>query len=205
LICRPMITTRSQLAEPIGGVVYVWGMRMLSLLACGLLSYTAPAQALLGGQLPLVEGKVTYSAVVPRDSVSARDLYEVTRRWVVAQYASVKDVTQLEDPEKFEVIVRGWFPVTWPLSFGIALETEVWHRVTVACKEGRFRYEFSDFTLKWSAGAPPRPYSSPLETWNANKREKAMQDVHRQIDQTVNDMLKRLMAAVDGKAEKDDW
>lgn len=151
------------------------------------------------------EGKVTYTGVIMRDSLSAEQLYLYTRRWVVNQYKSGKDVTQMEDAANKEVIARGWFPATWMVTFYAPSEVQVWHTISIQCKDGRFKYEMTDFSIKWFVGHPYNTwYDRPLEEWNRG-REKNVAKVYEQIQLTVGDMLRALKNAIDEGRTEEDW
>lgn len=162
------------------------------------------AQEPLGGILPIKDGKVTYTGVSPRDSLTADQLYLYTRRWVVDQYKSGKDVTQMDDPANKEVIARGWFPALWNVTFYAPTEIQVWHTISIQCRDGRFKYEVTDFSIKWFVGAPYSTwYDSPIEEWN-RAREKNVVKVYEQVHLKVAEMLRSLSDAIaEGAAEKD--
>jgi hypothetical protein len=96
--------------------------------------------------IPRKDGRFYFSEVVSVDSNSkAAELYERGRRWVVDAYKS-KDVVQLEDKESKELIVKGTFWVHWRagiLLIGIHIE----HTLRLQFKDGRYRYEMSNFRV----------------------------------------------------------
>lgn len=180
-------------------------MKLLCWTVCGALALHTHAQDKLGGLLPLENGKVTYTGVITVDSLSADQIYLGVRRWVAKEYKSGKDVTQLEDAAAREVLVRGWFPSVWQLTFYATNTVQVWHRVTVQCRDGRYRFEFTDFRIKWQTGEPLyQEYEQPIEEW-FTAREKQVGKVYAQVDTTVRQMVQALIQAVVTAMPVDDW
>ena len=92
------------------------------------------AQDKLRNVLPLKNGKVTYTNVIQTDSLSKDELYKRAKIWLACTYELVK----LDD--KDELIGRGYIYY----SGGVY----VWQTIKIQMKNGRYKYEITDFILK---------------------------------------------------------
>lgn len=172
------------------------------------LSAYSAAQEKLLDILPLVDGKVTYSEVVQADSLSQAQIYARIHHWLANSYRSAKDVVQVADKERGEVIGKGFATATWQVTFYSFQPVDVWHTVTVQAKDGKYRYQFTDFTVDYTTAAtqygPGVHVRKPLEEWLPN-REKQMAKFYPQVDAEVQRMVSELKAAVASGAAADDW
>lgn len=78
------------------------------------------------------DGKYEYTGVVNVDSASADKLYSNAKLFIADNFKSGKDVTQLNDDYSKTVIGRG-------------IEHSVKFKITIQCKEGKYRYVVEDF------------------------------------------------------------
>ena len=157
--------------------------------------------------LPTKDGKVYYSEVVQIDSTDKSKLYTKAKKWFVDQYKSAKDVIQLDDKENGEIIGKGYFETQWQANFMTMQKVNVWHTVKVSVKDNKYRYEISNFELKWHTA--PSKYSSGGNTevliedfWK--NRESNAKKYFAKVDTEVKSIissLERFMKAPIG----DDW
>ncbi len=113
--------------------------------------------------LPIKEGKVIYTDVVIVDSTDKVKLYSKVKKWFIEQYKSAKDVIQLDDKENGEVIGKGFFETNWQNSFISELKVNVWHTIKIYIKDNRFKYEITNFTLKYYVGGTRYSTGSTVE------------------------------------------
>lgn len=182
--------------------------QFLILMTAGLIySCNLFGQDKLLGILPLKDGKVTYVDVVQVDSISKDELYKRTKRWFIDTYKSAKDVIQLDDKENGEVIGKGFFETYWQITFYSGQNINVWQTIKVQVKDGRYRYEITDFNVKYYVS--PSQYTSatnvdmPLETWN-QVREENCKKIYTKIDAEVQLLIISLEKFVKMQP-KDDW
>lgn len=115
------------------------------------LIFTKPSysQEKLFDILPIKYGKVTYTGIVSVDSTNKSKLYYKVKKWFVEQYRSAKDVIQLDDKDNGEVIGKGFFETDWQYTAIDQRKVNVWHTVKIYLKDNKFKYEITDFTLKY--------------------------------------------------------
>jgi hypothetical protein len=157
--------------------------------------------------LPVIEGKVTYSGVIQVDSADKNELYLRAKKWFVDTYKSAKDVIQLDDKENGEVIGKGYFKANWQVTFMSIQSVDVWHTITVAVKDNRFKYTITDFVVKYYV--TPSTYSRggnnefTIEDFGKS-REKNAKKFFTQIDTEVQSTILALTKFMQTKA-KSDW
>ena len=172
-----------------------------------LFSFNVFAQDKLLGILPLKDGKVTYDGVVQVDSINKDELYKRAKRWFIETYKSAKDVIQLDDKENGEVIGKGFFEIYWQVTFMSGQNINVWQTMKIQVKDGRYRYEITDFNVKYYVSASQ--YSSganidsPLEAWNKGRDDNSKK-IYTKIDTEVKSLISSLEKFV-RTPPKDDW
>ena len=158
-------------------------------------------------QLPLIDGKITYTGVVQIDSISSAELYKRSKRWFFDTYNSGKDVIQLDDKENGEIIGKGYFETYWQSSFLGGMNINVYQTIKVQVKDGRYKYEITDFKVKYFVPASQYTKASnvdePLETWNT-WREENCNKIRAQIDLDVKGLIASFEKFIRTKP-RDDW
>ena len=165
------------------------------------------AQDKLLGILPLKEGKVTYTDVVQLQGVTKEEMYNRVKLWFVETYNSSKDVIQIDDKERGEIIGKGCFRAVWNLRFYTAQSMNVWKTIKIQLKNDSFRYEITDFRLN-NVFFPTQNTSVsdlgvPLEQWN-----KGHDSNNRRFYPKINNEMTALISSLE-KAMKtktnDNW
>lgn len=165
------------------------------------------AQEKLLGILPLKEGKVTYSDVLPVQGVSKDQLYKRVKLWFIESYNSGKDVIQLDDKDHGEIIGKGCFRAKWNFRFYTTLSMNVWKTIKIQIKNDSLKYEISDFRMNNyffpTTKSSLSDASIPLETWNkghdANNRK-----FYPRINNQMLALISSLESAVKSN-ENDNW
>jgi hypothetical protein len=157
------------------------------------------AQDKLLGILPLENGSVVYSDVMRVEGVSQQDLYKRAKRWFVKTYKSAKDVTQYDDVNN-EISGKGIFTINWQVTFYGSMPLDVRHAIRFEFKDGRYKYEISQFSTKLSSGAGSE---SKLEDWS-KARPKNTQKVYNEINNRVMDLIVSFRDFI-ATPPKDDW
>ncbi|MDN4164875.1 DUF4468 domain-containing protein [Cytophagales bacterium LB-30] len=168
---------------------------------------TINAQEKLLDILPLEDGRVTYSGVVQVNDVSRSQLYNNAKRWFIDTYTSGKDVIQLDDKESGEIIGKGYFEEVWMVTAYSGQNVNVWQTIKVQMKDGRYRYEITDFRMKYIVPASNYTRATeidlPIEEWNKG-RDKNNAKFYPKIDSHVQDMISSLEKVMKS-SEGDDW
>jgi hypothetical protein len=113
-----------------------------------LLLFIAPAFS-YSQNVPIdsLTNKIVFSEVVKVDSVSKDELYTRAREWFAKTFKSAQDVLQMDDKESGKLIGKG-------SSKGVnhlQLSTNSFYlnyMISITIKDGRYRYEVTDFTAK---------------------------------------------------------
>lgn len=110
------------------------------------------------------QSPVIYSEVIQVDSVSKNELYSRAKIWFVKTYKSSKDVLQLDDKEDGKIIGKAVMKyVPSFLSGSSATKGYINYTISVFVKEGRYKYEITDF-MHDPDGFETAPYSVNLIT-----------------------------------------
>ena len=155
------------------------------------------------GILPLQDGKVNYVGVVNVDSTSKDELYNRAKRWFVDKYNSGKDVIQLDDKENGEVIGKGFFSEIWRVNWAFSQSINVWNTVKIQVKDNKFRYEITNFDLKYfiQGQRGNSNYDIPIENWSVkncglgiyeDKFESTKKEFFPKIDSNIQSTIKSL-------------
>jgi len=156
--------------------------------------------------LPLKNGKVFYSGIVKTDGVSKEELYNRAKRWFVNTYTSAQDNIQIDDKENGEIVGKGFFKTYWDVSIISGTEVNIYQTVRILVKDGKFKYEFKNFSIKYFAAPDQRNISPdidmPLENWKSYSKNNAKK-IFKKIDAGVNDLIKSLSEYV--KIKPEEW
>jgi hypothetical protein len=150
-------------------------MKVLFTLLICLCAGWAHAQAVDSVKLPLdaATKRITYTDVVQVPGVSQAELYTRAKLWFADTFKSPKSVIQADEKDAGVVQGEGWSPMqahfmgkNLPAS-----ELRLWYTVKLACREGRYRYEVTEFRSQVPASVnfpnqlPPSPIEELLASW----------------------------------------
>lgn len=110
-----------------------------------LLAWPARAQQGDAGPAPLAFAEVIEAAGVPRD-----ELYARAKVWFVAAFIDSKQILEVEDKAEGLLIGKGSIPYEPKMLRQMPLQGQIVFTLKVAVKDGRFRYELSNFTHRGS-------------------------------------------------------
>ncbi len=157
-------------------------------------------------QLDTITNKITYEGVAEVKGVSADELYSRFYSWFKTFYKNPTEVIRENDSTIHKIIGKPRFRISNPpdkqgnkTDAGIAQYT-----ITVLAKDGRFKYELTDFSWKVIS-------IFPAEKWLDTKSQSyvpAYNDYLQQLDKTALDVISSLKkAVVETKPikNKDNW
>jgi hypothetical protein len=89
--------------------------------------------------------KILFTDVIKVDSVSQDELFLRAHEWCAKSYNDSKEVIQLNDKNAGKIVGKGAFRVTVKAIGMVYAGGYVKYTFSIAVKEGRFKYEISDF------------------------------------------------------------
>jgi hypothetical protein len=149
---------------------------------------------------------ITYQAVIDVKGTAANVLYSRILNWFNTYYKNPTEVIRENDSVKFSITGKPRFKLDNPAGAeGSKLDGgTVQYTITVAAKDGRFRYELTEFNWKQLS-------YFPSERWLDTKAASYLpiyNDYLQQIDKNSAEVIKSLINAAthEKKGEKkDDW
>lgn len=92
------------------------------------------------------QNALTYTEVVQVDSVSKDQLFNRAKNWFTTAYNSSSDVLQIVDKENGQLVGKALFKFV-PISLNSSdrVKGNIKYTIKVLVKEGRYKYEISDF------------------------------------------------------------
>lgn len=145
--------------------------------------------------------KITYEKVVEVKNANAAVLYKRMNDWFQTFYKNPTEVIRENDSTTFRIVGKPRFRMQNP---GSSKEEQVQYTITVGARDGRFKYELTDFNWKQLS-------IYPCERWLDTKAAGyniQYNDYLRQLDKTANEVIGSLInATTKEKAvkDKDNW
>jgi hypothetical protein len=172
--------------------------------------YLNPVEVVVGSLPVKTDGKYKYTEVVKLDStLSKNELYNRAKFLITDMYKSAKDVIQLDDKENGIILVKGLFEQYWQSSALGGNNVRVYHKLTLYLKDGRYKYEISDFVVDYSVSGTK--YTSTytvnesLETWNT-KRPDNLNKFLVNFDINVKDIISTIKKGMEREYRStNDW
>jgi len=154
---------------------------------------------------------IRYSEVVDVPGATQQELYSRAELWFAEAFQSANDVLQLEDESEGRLVAKAaiWYePKSMIGSDGIRGPIRFMGKVSA--KDGRFKYEFSEFVHEGTQagfGLITTSAAAPKIIWGSGKgwREKKWNEIKATIDAHVALLIVSLKAAMGGSAADDDW
>ena len=188
-------------------------MKSLSILVLSfLLSLSSAAQKNAAPatvvKMPLDSGTqlVTYDMVVPVQGTSSAVLYKRALEWFHAYYKNPTEVIRENDAEKGKIVGKPRYKIYNPADKD-GLKTDagaVQYTITLAVKEGRYKYELTAFNWK-------QPSYYAIERWMDTKAQSYSPVYNHYLTQTdeyAKDLIRNLKAAMSSDKtakDKDNW
>ena len=163
------------------------------------------------------QDKLNFTEVIAVDSTSRDQLYDRAKTWFVITFISANDVLQMDDAEDGQIIAQAIMNYNSTL-FNSGQQTNgiIRYSVKIFLKEGRYKYEITDFIhdphgniygqevcmgLITTADTPPEGRGS--NKW----RTKVWNDIKSQIEVNVLPLIVSLKSGMitPTEASSDDW
>lgn len=151
------------------------------------------------GVLPTLNGRIYYSGVDSVGGVVKDDLFNRAKNYLSTMFPNFKDVVKLDDKDLGKITIRGLFN-TKPKGNGIIVTyIDFMATTTIMVKDGKYRFEISDFVSP--TGSISLPYI-PLEQLMFNR--KTIEKRSPMIDNVIKGYLEGLDSAMKS-SEKQNW
>lgn len=152
-------------------------------------------------------GLIHFSEVIQAPGVSDKELYNRARDWFTTHYRSVEFVAtlQVDDWEAGKLTGNARIPVVLNPQGGLSGVYSLYHLVRVQVKEGRFKYEVTNFTHSVLRGVSTDiRISVPLEGFMARKgiNKTWVVRTHQEVSALIASLKKAMATPAGGK---DDW
>ena len=167
-----------------------------------LLPLAGSAQVLPPLVLPVdsTSGAITYQAVVQAPGASKQEFYRRAREWFVNSFRGYKEVVSVEDTLGGEIV--GTYHSIQDKYFLLTYTPyEYWRTLKVYFKDGRYRYELTNFgvrDVRYGRGIYPLNPKLPADT------RRFGQEVDRQAKRDITSLL-TTMTTPSGASKKRDW
>ena len=92
------------------------------------------------------EGIIEYKDIVTVESATADQLYSRGKLFVAQNFKSGKEVTQMNDDAGKQIVGNGTLAVTFRALGSVHPGGFVSYRLTIQCKEGKYRFTIKEFT-----------------------------------------------------------
>lgn len=150
--------------------------------------------------------KITYEGVVEVKGVAAAELYHRFNDWFKSYYKNPAEVIRENDSTTFKIVGKPRFRLSNPADKeGTRTDAGIeQYTITVIAKDGRFKYELTDFNWKQLSAFAAEKW---LDTKSASYTP-AYNDYLQQTDKNAQEIVSALKKAVtETKAvkNKDNW
>lgn len=135
-------------------------------------------------------GKYSKGAVVEVENITKDDMYMKALEWIALNYKDAGAVIQFQDKETGKIIVKGAWPSSRYMKEGL-----VKHTLTLAFKDGRFKYDYTDFVYT-SVGSGELPFEGSIMN-----RKGLIEDVD--YDSGMN--IKSLTEHIQNSSSEEEW
>lgn len=157
---------------------------------------------------------IVYSDVLKVDSISKDVLFSRAREWFNKNFKDYKSVISIEDKENGELSGKGLmhFNVIWKYMGKTALPVDVEFQISIKTKDGRYKYDFSDFRVVyfWTQKRNFTPITSsiePTEDWKSTTASKKYRkSYYYQTKEGVNQNVQLLVQSLKKQmVQSNDW
>lgn len=153
-----------------------------------------------------ISGKITYEGVVEVKGVAAGELYQRINAWFQSYYKNPSEVIRENDSINNKMVGKPRFRLSnMPDKNGVKTDGGVTqYTITVAAKDGRFKYEITDVNWKQLS-------VFPSERWMDTKSSSyspVYNDYLKQLDKTALEViasLKKAVTEVKAVKDKNNW
>ena len=153
---------------------------------------------------------VAYAEVVPVENATQAELYARGKVWFAQNFKSAKDVIQADDKQAGILVGKGWQEVRVAGAMGTAVPQKLNYTIRLALKDGRYRYELTDFSFGFLPSATDlNPATNPAEKVAFVRNKKGItpfsMGYRKALDSAVKQTTDGLKVAMTKPAAGGDW
>lgn len=145
--------------------------------------------------VPVKDGKIVYSGVITVDStVKAGELYSRAKNFLAHEYKSAKAVIQVDDKDGGQIVGKGNFIIEDQFFLSVT-ENRIDHTVSIFVKDGKYKYEISDFYVNIPASKYYSGGNFSLESYLGSKRKiqiKILKNTNTEVLSIIEDLKKAM-------------
>jgi len=154
-----------------------------------------------------------YSAVIPVEGVSARELYRRANYWAARSLKTTNNSSILSDTVSKTIIANGVFVMKEEKGVRVIKDGLLSFKISLSMKDGRYKYEIYNMILtgiKYDSpyyGGAAFPFTYPFEDLETNRIPKKQIEVlyfdaNEGFKALIDSLEKAMKAAL---TEKEDW
>lgn len=164
----------------------------------------------INGQKPAL----SFTEVIQVDSASKSELYRRAKLSIVNVFIDANEVLQIDDKEEGQLVAKGVIPYTPHFLMGQDLaKGTISFVIKIYVKEGRYKYEITDFTHREEFGLItnddeyPYPKGKGLMNQPKSWYNRVWNDMKNEISVNIVPLTLRLKQGMTKPTEisKDDW
>ena len=152
---------------------------------------------------------ITYSGVVEVAGTSKGELYARGKVWFANAFKSAQNVIQADDKEAGLVVGKGWTQTYITIMLTPAAE-KLWYTVKLSFKDGKYRYEITDFMFegspsKYNLHPSPHPAEAYMQTKKDGTPTNLAQKWAHALDEAAKADVVSIQAGMSKAAAGKDW
>ncbi|NLU92554.1 DUF4468 domain-containing protein [Chitinophaga sp. Ak27] len=136
------------------------------------------------GELPIRNGRINYTGIDSISGVSKDELYLRAKAFLSTAFPNFKDVVKLDDKDLGKITVRGIFRTDAKGGNLIKTYQEFYANTNIQVKDGKFRYEITDF-VKPSSDLRVPDFNYEQMLFNKKRAEKLSPDINALINRYI--------------------
>lgn len=148
---------------------------------------------------------ITYSSVVEVPGVAPAELYKRCEAWMMAYYKNPTEVIRERDTASYKIVAKPRFRIANETLEGNAKTDAglVQYTLTVAAREGRFKYTISEINWKQASYFPIERWVEQKDRYKQNNYYLYQTD--SVMERGVIPALEKAMKTAPVKSNKDNW
>lgn len=141
--------------------------------------------------IAFIKMNAQFTEVVDVDTTLTKHaLFNNAIEWLTITYKSANDVIQMKDDESGKIIAKGNLN-TVPLVLGRPYPGHTTITITISCKNGKYKYEFSNITFVHQQGYNISYIDDPRTKQEKRWKEQCTEEVHHMINNLKKSIIKK--------------